>query len=193
MTEEPTNAAIAAWRAAGIPMRFQNCMSDDDLLGRCLAQARPEGRVQRWSELFRQGEILRSLSARTCGLGLWLTGGFSADFIGAAVMQSLILRGHVESAYYTNVHQLLEDSSPDGDGTAGNVDRDLLLVQGIGEHYVAASNWSSTTIHAILRSRLDDGLPTIVTSPKPARASLLPEGFVTQAFYEVHVGEVHRV
>lgn len=182
---EVTAQSLAAWKAAQIPRRFQNLMADSDLMAECLSVAKPDGKIQKWTALFRAGEILRSEAPRTCGLGLWLRGDFEADFVGAAVLQALVLEGHVTSAHYTDVHRLLAAESPEGDGLGTRRSVDLMLIQGLGEHHVTATNWSNTTLHALLRARFDDGLPTIITTPKAPEDSGLPTGFLRQAFYSI--------
>lgn len=185
VTTEPSATSVARWRQAGIPRRFQSQMGNDQFLSECLSSARPENFVREWASKFRSGDILMSDTPRSCGLGLWLRGDFEADFVGAALLQSLLLEGYVESGLYLHVDDLLESETPDGESLADKRWVDLLLLRGVGEHYNTVTNWANTTISGLLRRRFDRGLPTIITTPKAPEDAGVPAGFARQAFLSV--------
>lgn len=191
MTEPtiPSAGAHAAWRRANIPERFQSAMSNSDLITECLSMAEPQGWIRNWSDSFRLGEVLSSANPRLCGKGLYLVGGFEADFLGAAILQALLLEGYAASGLYLNVDDFLESEAPDGERLGDRRWVDLLLLRGVGEHYTTATNWANSTITGLVRRRLDKGIPTIITTSKPPGESGLSAALVDQAFIKIVIGK----
>lgn len=192
VTITPTTAAVAAWRTARIPERFQSAMANDDIIADCLHAAEPADYFKKWMASFRDGEVLVSDNPRLCGRGLYLVGGFEADFMGAVVLQVLLLEGQVSSGLYLNVEDFLESEAPDGERLGERRWVDLLVLRGLGEHYSTATNWANSTLAGLVRRRLDKGLPTVVSTGKPPQESGLPPGLLDQAFVKILFGKRGR-
>lgn len=174
---------------ASIPVRLQGIFAQRDHVAELVDGCRPDGIVRRYLAAFRDGTVLRAPGEyRTCGKGLWLRGGEDATVVATALLQTLLLEQHVESAIYVNVHDLLDSESPDGESMGDILMADLMVLQGPGEQYKSASGWSDSVIFGLLRRRYDNGLPTLVATAKSIENSGLPVDFLRQVFTEVSIG-----
>jgi DNA replication protein DnaC len=58
----------------------------------------------------------------------------------------------------------------------------VLVVDDIGKEHMSASGWQKTLVHDILRSRFNNGLPTIVTTNLPVKSWSAAYGEATGSF-----------
>ncbi len=171
-------AALAAVRNANIPMNVRQI--DQGVLDTYTSQSVPEGAVHSYAKAFREGRILRAEGhTNSCGKGLWIVGKVNAAVVASALVQSLVLEGHAESANWVHIDDVIEDGTYDT--TIERFD-DLMVIQGIGEHHKSASGFADTMVSGLLRRRFNKGLPTLVPTSVPITASGLD---VAEMFVQV--------
>jgi hypothetical protein len=176
VTQTLSNDAVLVWRKSRIPSRYEPMMADQDYIDSCVAAVQPEGWLQKWTGAFREGRILRSDDYKMCGMGLYIVGESRANFIGAAAMQALILQGHVKSARYITMEDLVEAESPEGERLGDRRWVDLMLIKGVGMQRMTVADWGNSVVNSIVRRRYDKGLPTIVTSmAQPGESGMAPD------------------
>lgn len=103
----------------------------------------------------------------------------------------LVLKGELMDDYYDESRKLLYD------GILGEAKDDaynvrVLVIDDIGKEHTTLSGWQSNMLHHILRTRFDNGLPTIVTTNierddwsdiyGDATGSFIKESFIYLAF-----------
>ena len=156
----------------------------------------PLKKVQGWVDMVLEGKVVKSLGSPFCGVGLMLQGkpGHGKTTIASTALQRLIrgISGDVlgtpgrlpkRVGAFTDYPKLLRvQKSQFGedydeavqaklDGIYG--DSDILnnvpvfVLDDIGKEYRTSSGWSENQFDALLRSRFNAGLPTIVTTNVP--------------------------
>jgi len=152
--------------------------------------------VKKWIDLVNSGKVIKAQGERTCGMGLLLVGnpGHGKTTLASTALQEL-LRGiprdvigtperfPVRPGYFTDYPRFLRlqkrQWDPDADETEASLVEGLygdaqdhlnvkiLVLDDLGKEYRTASGWSENTFDALLRSRFNAGLPTIVTTNVP--------------------------
>ena len=148
--------------------------------------------VQEWLENVRNGHIVQSVGEANCGVGLILAGeaGHGKTTLAATALQEIVMTmprsswGTSEEpirrpvffmdypkllrlqksqwAEYNDETQTLLDGIY-GDGPKENLVR-VFVLDDLGKEHRTASGWAENTFDALLRSRFNAGLPTIVTT-----------------------------
>ena len=149
-------------------------------------------KVQQWVERVINGEVIQKAGSPSCGLGIILVGnpGHGKTTLASTALQSLIrgIPGEVlgtpgtlpnRIGAFMDYPKLLrlqkaQWDEPDEssqlllDGLYGDSDRmnnvKVFVLDDIGKEYRTASKWAENTFDALLRSRFNAGLPTIVTT-----------------------------
>ena len=152
-------------------------------------------KVQLWVEMVKSGKVIQSAGNANCGRGLLLVGepGHGKTTLASTALQSLIrgIPGEVlgtpgtlpnRIGAFMDYPKLLrlqkslwsEENEADQlllDSIYGDSDRmnnvRVFVLDDIGKEYRTASGWAENTFDALLRSRFNAGLPTIVTTNVP--------------------------
>ena len=176
--------------------------------------------MQRWIKNVVDGQILKSPTSPLCGVGMVLVGepGHGKTTLASTALQSLI-RGMSPEAlgspgrYPKNVGVFMdypkllriqksqfsnfdEDVQRQLDGLYG--DSDILtnvpffVLDDLGKEYRTASEWAENQFDALIRSRFNAGLPTIITTNVPlaqwGQVYGTPMGsFINEAFVPIAV------
>lgn len=170
---------------------------------------------QLWIDEVLDGKVISSNDRERCGRGLLFVGspGHGKTTLACAIAQELIRKAprqlwdakHIvdRPVYFTDYPRLLrmekrqfkeEDSEEErliesiyGESKTDNVK--LLILDDLGKEYRTASGWAENTFDALLRTRFNYGLPTIITTNVPIESwsdvygesmySFLHEAFIT--------------
>jgi len=178
---------------ACIPERFVGLTLDD------LAsyEGEPEILINKWVNSVLSGEIIKARGSKKCGMGLLLVGkpGHGKTTLASVVLQEVIRKATPElwgspdisvknPALFVDYPKLLriqQKSWKDTDGPEaflmeqvygdmkGPDNISLLVLDDLGKEHRTASGWAENTFDAVLRSRYNAGLPTIVTTNVPLK------------------------
>ena len=154
--------------------------------------------VKKWIDLVNSGKVIKARGEQTCGMGLLLVGspGHGKTTLASTALQEL-LRGiprdvlggperfPVRPGYFTDYPRFLRlqkrQWEPDADDAEANLVDGLygdaqehlnvkvMVLDDLGKEYRTASGWSENTFDALLRSRFNAGLPTIITTNVPLK------------------------
>lgn len=154
--------------------------------------------VKAWVENVQSGQIIQNPGSPKCGLGLMLVGepGHGKTTMAATALQELI-RGITAEAFgglenlprrfgaFMDYPKLLrlqkaQWSEPDDeaqlllDGIYGDASKlnnvSVFILDDLGKEHRTATGWAENTFDALLRSRFNAGLPTIVTTNVPLKS-----------------------
>ena len=150
--------------------------------------------IKKWIRTAKNGNVIRAVGKTSCGLGLMLYGkpGHGKTTLSLAILQDIIREFSMEDfavsegstmarpCYFIQYSALLElrgetmnDPSPDQlrlwEGILGESKEDtynvrVLVIDDIGQEHKSGSGWQSSMLHHILRTRFNNGLPTILTT-----------------------------
>lgn len=144
-------------------------------------------KVQFWVETVRSGMVIKSPGSPSSGLGIMLVGepGHGKTTMASVALQELIRTMPFEKsrpALFMDYPKLLrleklswESEQDDSKALLrqiygdSNNSIDLFILDDLGKEYRTASGWAENTFDALLRSRFNAGLPTIVTTNTPIR------------------------
>jgi len=178
--------------ASNVPRRFLGLEVDDVREG---ASEKSLLVVEQWLSAVREGRVIRADGMPNCGRGLLLYGkpGVGKTALSCAVVQDLIrtmppggwrsaerkLERPIFFATYPKILSLMKDRM-DGDDAADRILRQMfgeeeatairvLVIDDVGKEYRNANGWAETMFDHLLRTRFDQGWPTIVTTNVPLR------------------------
>ena len=200
--------------ASGIPFKTIGWTFDD------LDQTPALDAVRKWVASVKAGRVIRAAGEASCGVGMLLVGepGHGKTTMASVALQEL-LRGMSKEdwkvtgstprhpAAFMDYPRLLRvqkslwsGDEPDlqelVDGIYGDAERELtvqvFVLDDLGKEYKTVSGWAENTFDALLRSRFNSGLPTIVTTNVPIKkwGSVYGEpmgSFVHEAFMPIVV------
>jgi DNA replication protein DnaC len=177
-------------RSAGIPKHLLGWELSD-----CVAIS-PEDieDIQLWISKVGKGDVINAIGNRNCGKGLALYGapGHGKTTLVAAVIQEALrtfsldvfslndvrpcyfityaglldLKGEMMGEYVEESRELLYEGIM-GESKDENRNVKLLVLDDVGREHTSNSGWNKNMLHHILRTRFNNGLPTIVTSNIP--------------------------
>jgi DNA replication protein DnaC len=178
--------------------------------------------VSKWLSAVTSGKVIRAEGKQTCGLGLMLYGlpGRGKTTMGNALLQEVLRTAAPEilgmepgktvsrPCYFITYNALLdlkgatmEDHDNDDEllynGILGEAYDDaynvrVLVLDDVGKEHASASGWQKNMLHHVLRTRFNNGLPTIVTTnikmdDWEAHYGSATQSFVHEAFIYVNM------
>lgn len=176
-------------KASGVPTRFVGLeLSDlDPYEGNTMNAA------TKWLDKLVAGEVIKASGGRLCGKGLLLVGqpGHGKTTLASVLLQDAVRKATAglwgdsiasRPAMFTDYPKLLriqqrawkDDGESDQllmDSIFGDAKNNvqLLVLDDLGKEHRTASGWAENTFDAVLRSRYNAGLPTIVTTNVPLK------------------------
>jgi len=160
--------------------------------------------VQTWVSTVETGVVIKSPGSPLSGLGILLLGqpGHGKTTMASVALQRLIRGMQVPGLFldYPKFLRLQQESWKNDDlkekmqeiyGDAKH-SLPLLVLDDLGKEHTTQSGWAENTFDAVLRSRFNAGLPTIITSNVPLNKwrsayGESMESFAHEAFIEVKV------
>ena len=168
--------------------------------------------INKWLKAVYDGNVIRAEGKRSCGLGLMLYGlpGRGKTTMGNVILQDILRSAKPEllgmepgktvsrPCYFITYNALLElkgsimdDHDNDEEllynGILGEAYDDaynvrVLVLDDVGKEHASASGWQKNMLHHVLRTRFNNGLPTIVTTNIKIDDWELHYGSATQSF-----------
>ena len=150
--------------------------------------------IRTWFEAVREGLIIQKIGDPDCGRGLLLYGapGRGKTTLALAIIQQMMVEFPLESfapsenkvlirpCYFITFNGVLDlkgklmDEPTDSEealyaGILGECRDDaynirVLIIDDVGKEHTSLSGWQKNMLHHVLRTRFNNGLPTIVTS-----------------------------
>lgn len=165
-----------------------------------------------WIERVRGGEVILSSGNPLCGRGVLIYGepGHGKTTLAVSMIQEMLTTFPLEAfapsenkvlirpCYFITFNDLLElkgrlmDNPTDQDkvlfdGIFGECVDDaynvrVLVLDDVGKEHNSGSGWQKTMLHQVLRTRFNNGLPTIVTTNLDLKGWATPYGDATESF-----------
>jgi DNA replication protein DnaC len=150
--------------------------------------------IDTWMDALERGEIVRSAGNPRCGRGLLLWGepGHGKTTLALSIIQEIMTRLPIEAfdvkegrvlirpCYFITFNDILnlkgslmEDADDNQQilyqGILGDCPNDsynirVLIIDDLGKEHASLSGWQKSMLHHVLRTRFNNGLPTIVTT-----------------------------
>ena len=181
--------------------------------------------IKRWMNGLYKGKVIRAEGAETCGVGLMLYGlpGRGKTTLANTLLQEFIRNVPPEAvgmgpgkavsrlAKFITYNSLLDlkgsimenhDSEEEllYNGILGEAVDDaynvrLLVLDDVGKEHASASGWQKNMLHHVLRTRFNNGLPTIVTTniridDWESHYGTATQSFVHEAFVYVNMDTI---
>jgi DNA replication protein DnaC len=173
--------------------------------------------VKGWLKLIKSKNVIRATGELTCGKGLmfWGTPGHGKTTLALSTIQEALTTFSLEDfdvkpgstlirpCYFATFNDILalkgdlmdgatEDQEVIYQGILGECKNDaynirILVIDDIGKEHASLSGWQKNMLHHVLRTRFNNGLPTIITTniEKKDWAGLYgdaTESFINEAF-----------
>lgn len=165
-----------------------------------------------WVRAVSEGRVIKADGLKTCGKGLLLVGkpGQGKTALALTIIQEMMRTFSLEAfgvaegkvlvkpCYFTTFSDIvalkgsLINEHRDEDerlflGMHGDCADDaynirVLVIDDVGKEHTSASGWQSTLLHDILRTRFNNGLPTIITTNLPVKSWGAEYGEATGSF-----------
>ena len=150
--------------------------------------------IKKWLEAVKAGKVIRAVGSIGCGKGLmfWGTPGHGKTTLALSVLQEVMSTFPLDSfdvkdngplirpCYFATFNDVLDlkgammDGPTDDQeviytGMLGECRNDaynirILVIDDIGKEHASLSGWQKNMLHHVLRTRFNNGLPTIVTT-----------------------------
>jgi DNA replication protein DnaC len=178
--------------------------------------------LTKWTSAIYDGKVIRAEGKQTCGIGLMLYGlpGRGKTTVANTLIQEILrvsspeilgmVPGRIVSrpCYFITYNGLLDlkgaimdDHDPEDEllynGVLGEAVDDaynvrVLVLDDVGKEHASASGWQKNMLHHVLRTRFNNGLPTIVTTnikidDWEAHYGSATQSFVHEAFIYVNM------
>lgn len=165
--------------------------------------------IRSWMDTVRSGGVIKSPGSPSSGLGIMLVGepGHGKTTLASVALQELIRTMPFETkqpGIFMDYPKFLryQKAAWDNDQSDNDlIDRimgdarhsiELFILDDLGKEYRTATGWAENTFDALLRSRFNAGLPTIVTTNVPIKNWGLVYGepmgsFAYEAFIPIEV------
>ena len=170
--------------------------------------------VNLWMKKVSAGKVIRADGQKICGNGLLIVGkpGHGKTTLALSIIQDMMRNNSPESfslttgkvlarpCYFATFNDIIEIKgeligSPNDElerlflGMHGECDDDaynirVLVIDDVGKEHSSGSGWQRTMLHHILRTRFNNGLPTIVTTNLPVEAWDSAYGDATGSFLQ---------
>jgi DNA replication protein DnaC len=172
---------------------------------------------KRWIQKVKDGDIIRAEGKSTCGKGLLIVGepGHGKTTLAVSIIQEMLRefppeifmvedgKVLVTPCYFSTFTSILDlngtlmgEHSDEQErlflGMHGECEDDaynirVLVVDDVGKEHTSASGWQRTVLHHLIRTRFNNGLPTIITTNLPisgwdAAYGNATESFIREAF-----------
>jgi DNA replication protein DnaC len=168
--------------------------------------------IKEWISTVESGKVIKSKGQTSCGQGLMLYGepGHGKTTLALVILQDILRRFPYEAfspeanktlvrpCYFLTFSALLDlkgalmEEPTDEEqslfaGILGESVDDaynirVLVIDDVGKEHMSGSGWQKTMLHHVLRTRFNNGLPTIVTSNIPLEAWGAVYGPATESF-----------
>lgn len=168
-------------------------------------------KVSKWISVLKSGQIIKADGKKSCGKGLLFYGkpGNGKTTLAVVILQHIIRTFPLEAfnpsptgvlvkpVYFTTFAELLaiKGREMEGDdeaerlylGILGECADDaynirVLVLDDAGQEHVSGSGWQRSIMHHVLRTRFNNGLPTIVTTNVELSAWDATYGDATESF-----------
>lgn len=181
--------------------------------------------INKWIKALYADKIIRAEGKETCGLGLMLYGlpGRGKTTVANAILQEIIRnvdpavvgmgpgRAVPRPCYFITYNGLLElkgdimddhDSNDEllyngllGEATDDAYNVRVLVLDDVGKEHATASGWQKNMLHHVLRTRFNNGLPTIITTNVKiddweAHYGSATQSFVHEAFMYMNMDSI---
>lgn len=126
-------------------------------------RAKPLGRISTYVEDVLSGAVVAAQGRyKTCGLGVWATNPRATEYVTAMMRDFMVLDGF--SGLYVNTEDYLESMRPDRDAQYGDKVSEVsfMVLAYAGQENM--TDWTRSTIRALLMKRYEAGLPTLVSA-----------------------------
>jgi DNA replication protein DnaC len=160
--------------------------------------------VQSWVSTVQSGVVIKSPGSPSSGLGILLLGepGHGKTTMASVALQTLIRTMQIPGLFLDYPKFLrLEKESWENDEIKERISEiygdakhslPLLVLDDLGKEHTTQTGWAENTFDAVLRSRFNAGLPTVITSNVPLKKwhsaySASMQSFAHEAFIEVKV------
>lgn len=174
--------------------------------------------INDWLTLFKSGNIFQADGSSTYGKGLYLTGkpGQGKTTLASALVQDLIRTTSLDvlpfhtftAAYFLTYVELIrlqqeilgsDYESPKDSLMLGIFSRHtepvsnipVLVIDDLGKEFTSASGWQSTILDELIRTRYNNGYPTVITSNLASKDlekyNSSMSSFAQEAFYSITV------
>jgi DNA replication protein DnaC len=150
--------------------------------------------INSWVSLVKSGKVIRGIGNPACGKGLLFYGtpGNGKSTLAAAIIQEMLTKFSIDEfsvnddnvlirpCYFTTFNDVLDLKGETMDnpteeqlvkyqGILGDCPNDaynirVLVIDDVGKEHASLSGWQKNMLHHVLRTRFNNGLPTIVTT-----------------------------
>ena len=137
-------------------------------------RAKPLGQVSTYVENVLRGDVVAAQGRyKTCGLGIWATSARATEYLTALMRDFMVLDGY--SGLYVSAESYLDSMRPEREEryTAQAAECSFMVLAYVGQE--AMTEWTRSTIRALLMKRYEAGLPTLVS------ATVEPSEYLTES------------
>jgi DNA replication protein DnaC len=151
-------------------------------------------KIKKWLDAVKDKKVIRATGSPGCGKGLmfWGTPGHGKTTLSLAILQEILSTFPMDAfdvavnsplirpAYFATFNDILDlkgsmiegptdDEAVIYQGMLGECKNDaynirVLIIDDIGKEHASLSGWQKNLLHHVLRTRFNNGLPTIVTT-----------------------------
>lgn len=137
-------------------------------------RAKPLGQVSTYVEDVLKGDVVAAQGRyKTCGRGVWATESRATEFVTAMMRDFMVLDGY--SGLYVSAESYLDSMRPEREEryTAQAAECSFMVLSYVGQE--SLTEWTRSTIRALLMKRYEAGLPTLVS------ATVEPSEYLTES------------